>query len=393
MARVTRHQAAALDILDWLYFNQILVHCIYSESEWHWFWSLLDDVKQAVAQTGATDQNAECLKHAIFCVMEIELHDSISRHAVDLQIPFPDGITQESFKHFEAHQRLSFLATLEVFSKTAGRLSQQIAIEIAERLISKYRDGPIELKYRLAERCLAFEYMAAPVEFFKWMLHLGALESKKYRRVASTVGFNELIALRIGLLCEFQALRTAWRVTYDSQSPSMPLLQNVDQLTRRERDEIFKNIRHFDDLSAQTNRKFGYFVPNRMLEASYMQTFLQTYGQNCFRTRLVSGTQGKWLGMLGATLMRIRRRVLQPDETIYSEEGSGDSNSKKIAAFLLARGFTVQPRTLYEHYRDLIDDIEPKVAAYCKMQNKINAVPCALSRDCFYESSLSFIVR
>jgi hypothetical protein len=81
MGRITPQQIATLDILDWLYFNQILVFSVYSQNDQRWLKRIVDLVGDSVTKVGATGLKAEYLKHYVLCLLEIFLADDMGEHA------------------------------------------------------------------------------------------------------------------------------------------------------------------------------------------------------------------------------------------------------------------------------------------------------------------------
>jgi hypothetical protein len=389
MGRTIPNQATALDILDWLYFNQALVFCTYKEPEWVWLYQLVDEVKSAVAHSGATGIEAECLKHTVLCLMEIGLHDPLESLPTPEPIPLPAGLTPESHAEFETFRRNYFMGLVIAVGEMARSFPLRVAIDIAESLLGKFSAAPVTIKYRLVERCLAFEYMLAPLEFFSWLLEQGVICSQKFQSEKATVSSDSLAIVRIGLLCEFETLRHSMIALTKHQGQFEGLLKLSDKLSSHAVQQLLENMHHYQRLAYAESRTMIAFNPDRIREPTYVRHFLDTYRKNCFRTRLISGTQAKWLGMLGATMVSIYKTLVGPDKPIYIENSSSDSVTKQIEAFLQKRGCTILPRTLYENYRQFVEETRPRVEVYNAVQVQTGATPPVDTQDIFYNSSIA----
>jgi hypothetical protein len=115
---------------------------------------------------------------------------------------------------------------------------------------------------------------------------------------------------------------------------------------------------------------------------------LLNYGRIFFRTRLVPGTQAKWLATLGATMVSIDKEFVTPDKPIYIENSNEDSITERIGAVLLKWGCTISPRTLYERHREFMEEICVRLEAYYALQVRTGAAVPGDWQDLFYNRAI-----
>ena len=388
MARTVPHQVAALDILDWIYFNQGLVFCVYTEQEQDCLYRLVEAVKAAVARTGATGLEAECLKHTVLCLMEIGLHDPIESLPTPKPIPLPAGLTREVHAEIAAYRRDYFMAMVIAVGRTARPLALDAAIGITNDLLGEFRAAPATVRYRLVERCLAFEHMAAPLAFFCWLMETGMIRSSKCLPEKARSSADQDTIVRIGLLCEFESIRHSMIALSRQQKAVEGLLPLADDLSARVSQQLLDNVDHYRRLAYAKNHRLILFDPSRIHDAAYVRQFLLDYRQICFRSRLVEGTQAKWMGMLGASIISLGKILVSPEKPIYVENNNAGSATEQVAALLLERGCTITPRTLYESYREFVEKICPRLRKYHAAQIRTGAAPPADCQDLFYNATI-----
>ncbi|WP_233886334.1 hypothetical protein [Paraburkholderia flagellata] len=386
MARTVPHQDAALTILDWLYFNQALVFSVYEDAEHSWLYGLVEAVRAAVARTGAAGFDAECLKHTVLCLLEINLHDPMEKLPTREPVPLPPGITPKTRAEADAYTRDYFSAMVLAFGRAARQAPVDSAIDIANELLGEFREAPVTVRYRLVERCLALEYMFAPLEFLSWLLELGMIRSDKYRQADTRVHSDRNAIARVGLLCEFETIRNSMIALRQRQKDVEGLLQRRDQLSPLAVQQLLDNMRHYQGLAYDEKHSLIAFDPSRIDDPAYAKQLLLTYGRTCFRTRLVKGTQARWLGTLGGSMVSLSKSFVLPDKPIYVDNDNSGSNTDRIEKAIAKRGCTILARTLNERHREFVGEIRPRLEAYRAAQLQANATPPADWQDLFYNA-------
>ena len=76
MGRISPAHVAGLDLVDKLFFNQILVSCVFTE-ELVWMKELDRDVERALTSAGVAASRRQVVKHVVLCLLEAGLADSL----------------------------------------------------------------------------------------------------------------------------------------------------------------------------------------------------------------------------------------------------------------------------------------------------------------------------
>ena len=63
MPRIAPSQSIAFDILDWIFFNQLLISHILQDEEKAWLRDLVDELREAVSQTGFGCHVTRVMRH------------------------------------------------------------------------------------------------------------------------------------------------------------------------------------------------------------------------------------------------------------------------------------------------------------------------------------------
>lgn len=109
MARLTPSHVAGLDLIDKLFFNQILVFCRFSE-ELRWLSELDTDLESELTERGLAGLHRQLVKHCVTCLLEADLSESM----LLLKEAYPDTLPDlppykdlGTYRNLEEHQRTS----------------------------------------------------------------------------------------------------------------------------------------------------------------------------------------------------------------------------------------------------------------------------------------------
>lgn len=399
MARVGQHQSTALDVLDWLSFDQALVRCAYGVADRGWMLRLLERLKSAVASTGATGKAAECIKHTVLCLMEVALQDSMKDVLVTYSetlpggfdptlLQLPEGIDPVVYDRVHSFQRDFFMGAVLGIGQKARTVDLNVATTIAYELIPEFRTAPASVRFRLTERMLAFEFEESPLQFFSWLLEQDVLRSTKWHSHEATRQSDEDVITRIGLLCEFETIRN-WIISCSS-SPDAEhvMLAQAPHGSNNAKKQLLEYQYFWNLLDLTKKRSMTAFFPDRLRNKEYARQFVRNVGRSFPRMRLVPGTQGRWLSMIGALMVSIRKAYVAPEAAIYDECNNDDSNTAAIAKYLANWGFEIEPRTLYLGHKHYVREIAPRIKLYHEYQIRTGFVPSPHSEDLGYAATI-----
>jgi len=150
MARTSPDKAAAIDLLDRLYFNQLQVHIVMRNREPYAFMALRRltlKVQASVQQKGLQGARAANVKHWVYCILEIFLSDQIEMFKAHYEaLPASeknDGLDLETITRFLEHSRNFFAAMgIAVCHKTGTQGDGHIASDIAFSILDELRTEP-----------------------------------------------------------------------------------------------------------------------------------------------------------------------------------------------------------------------------------------------------------
>lgn len=399
MGRKTPQQMAVLDILDWLYFNQVLVFSIYSQNDREWLKRIVDRVSYSVSETRATGLEAEYLKHCVLCLLEIILADDMEKFkeklntlGLDITREYPEGIDADTVHRINNYRRDFFTSYVIAAGRMAHGESINLAAEIAIGLQEQFHDAPALVRYRLAERCMAYEFKEAPLDFFTWLAELQVIRCAKYQSKKLTTPLPELAITRIGLLCEFEMLRGHIGRTYGVANMAEIIIKgNTKKLPETITKQLLNNKHQFEKLTYTESLRKSWltFVINRRFDSTYVTYFYTQVSHYFQRIRLCQGTQAIWLGTLGGFIVEMEKSYTYPDKPIYVEINNKGTITDDISTFLRERGFSIKSRGLYEHHNRFAKEIKNKVLFYYTMLDIANVALPPENDDMFYYNVVS----
>jgi|GEM_PF-2222071 len=386
MSRPTPQQEAAFDVLDWLYFNQILVFPLYSKNDLMWLARITDNVTDAVRKTGATGLTAECLKHGVYCLLEIYLADDLENfceNAVRIN-QCPAQIDSDALPEQSELQR-DFANYVINRCKLDRGESMDRAIDIVADLLEGIRKAPTSVRWRLVERCLAYEYRSAPLDFLAWLAKLGVIRSKKYpsEKIAATP-CDELVA-RIGLMCEFETIRKHIGRKYKVDNEAAEIYDVYKDKLSQSAKILFRNdSRRVEDLVDIESSRTLCFCIDRRRDVKYVAHFLSEFHLLYHRIRLLQCTQAGWLGALGAFMVEMEKSFNCTKKPIYNAIDNKGTITDDVSNRLHEQGFSINSQVLYKRHRKFAEKTYRMVRAYYEVIDKVGATLPAAYDDMFF---------
>ena len=109
-----------------------------------------------------------------------------------------------------------------------------------------------------------------------------------------------------------------------------------------------------------------------------------------FHKRMFDGTQGSWLGTLGAFDIEVSRWV-EPELAIYYEGNNSLTISEKIRSKFMGFGFSVSARNLYLRHKTVRKNSYSKIRYYyVLLLNQPCIFPWYLNDNSCYDMALGF---
>lgn len=362
MARTSPDKAAAIDLLDRLYFNQLQVHIVMRNREPYAFMALRRltlKVQASVQQKGLQGARAANVKHWVYCILEIFLSDHIDMFKAHYEaLPASeknDGLDLETITRFLEHSRNFFAAMgIAVCHKTGTQGDGHIASDIAFSILDELRTEPACIRYRLSERALAMEFADAPLELYSWLSKLEIVPSAKFsgRREVFT---HQEVVLRAASIASFESMRTyvASQVNAeDDLGVTSHLLGTLGKYVRRDLKEHVLDAAQAVQRRRMSPSKSHTFqaIPSDLNDPELVKIFFARCKALAPYMRACLSKQSTALTDIAAAMVAIRKRTASPLKALYVEEGHSDSIAHDVVSIMLEGGFKLNARTVHRHY-------------------------------------------
>jgi hypothetical protein len=362
MALTTASKAAGIDLLDRLYRNQILVHLLYEPAEREWLERIEKMVQAGIEEQGVGGWQAARLKHLALSVLEIlvadEMHAVVARSPFEVP-PLPSDLPLDSVLKVAAFNRKFLAALCVVASDSSGVVNSALAVRVAENLVAGVRHAPVSVRYRLAERVLAFEYPDAPIEALGWLAATGVVPPKKYDGRKVIKPFNEAVAIRVASICELEVLRMSAlrfaRMGTKTLSLAHGLRTALADRLPTEASARFLELAQAEERRMESPLLGGTCLPvphpDKWTDKKVIAAFLRECHKLAPYLRSSLEKQSTALTDIAAAMIAVRRK--SQDKAVFSETKGTGSIAHDMSAELARRGFTVDPRTLHRHFARL----------------------------------------
>ena len=388
MGQISASHTAGLDLIDKLFFNQILVHCLFTE-ELLWLKNLDSDLDRELTHKGVTGVQRQVVRHGVLCMMEAGLSESLLllREVYPDQLPaLPDHIPSELNEQTERFHVEYFQAMLLAILNKIHLCDQLVVIDITNVLLGKYEKAPATVRYRLVERMFSYEFSDAPIDCFTWLAQMSVLDSSKHpgRALEALYSTEPPSAIpppflqRLALLCELDMQRDhARRIIekgYDRTRLKMADRPETGNLPPKTKSLIHAQIDKDMVVNRDRSLKHSFPIVNltELENPASIQYFFSQLNTYAIRFRAFQGSLASWIGMLCGGYVEILDRDHDRKVPIFSvvenKKKTGPTVTQQISELMSARGFEVTDRTIYERHRDFKETILKTVTTYHDMK-------------------------
>ncbi len=376
-----------------------------------WYPRILGRINGILQTAGMDGKQAEISRHYLLGILEIYLSvDSNYFSNMDEHHKVSDsgGTPYNRVKHeqFAEHARNFSIAMLCNIARENG-VDREFLLEATEELMNDkvlaLSTMPYPIRYRLTECCYALEYPDAPLGFYRELVSRKIISGGKCswgegsRKNEPPVKESDpelsLLFIRAGLLFEFKMLQRSLAVMISLKENSTIALPALDsRMPRPERKNIadyYKRIVDFWMLEGNPN-SFAMFKCKDHVSATNGEKLLKNMSRFYFHKRMFGGTQGSWLGTLGAFDIEVRRWE-EPGVAIYYEMNNKNTISDKVKSKLEDYNFIVSARSLYLRHKVIKKDSYSKIRYYRDLlMNQSCMIPWYLNDNSYYEMALKF---
>lgn len=404
MPATTSVQKAAFDAIDSLHFSQVMMSLICADPvAEEWYGRIFGRINSILQREGITGKQAQIAKHYLLGALEIYLSIDSNYFAgtaehnkgVDGGAPY----NRELLEQFVEHNRNYSIALLCNIADFNG-VDREFFFQATEELFNDKMLSamPRFIRYRLTECCYALEYPDAPLFFYRELVSLGIVLCGKYSRhrdqfVKKSDSELSLLFIRAGLLFEFKMLQRAVQVITSLNKNGTLVLPTADlRMSFTERKNIADYYKRLVDVWLLEDKPGSFVVFKCKSDVSDLDVkiLLKNMNKFYFHKRMFDGTQGSWLGTLGAFDIEVSR-WLEPELAIYYEGNNSLTISEKIRSKFMGFGFSVSARNLYLRHKAVRKNSYPKIRYYyTHLLNQPCIFPWYLNDNSCYDMALEF---
>lgn len=406
MPATTPIQKAAFDVIDTLHFTQVVMSEVCKDPIAEWYPRIILKINNMLREVGMTGKQAAIAKHYLLGALEIylsvdgKLSSAMAEYAEqpDLNTLFEEGTIYDKPTQTASNFSLTMLYAAAENNGVQGEFIDRAVEELVNDQDLELSATPYLIRYRLVECCYALEYAGAPLGFYRELVSLGIISCGKYSLNIDTYAKNaesggELLFLRACLLFEFKILQRAVAVILSLKNSNTIALPSPDpRMSPLDQKNISDYYKRLVDVwfMGEGRQSFVSFQCKGDLSIKDVEVFLGNINKYYLHKRMFSGTQGSWLGTLGAFDIACEHDD-EPAMAIYSEGGNSRSISERVRLKYLEYGFSVSARSLYLRYKSVKKERYTQVKYYCfLLLNQKFITPWHLDKNNYYEMALSF---
>ena len=406
MPATTPIQKAAFDVIDTLHFTQVVMSEACKDSIAEWYPRIILKINKMLREAGMTGKQAAIAKHYLLGALEIylsvdgELSSTMAEYAEqsDTNTLFEEGANYDMSTQTASNFSLTMLYTAAENNGVQGEFIDRALEELVNDQDLELSATPYLIRYRLVECCYALEYAEAPLGFYRELVSLGIISCGKYSlnidTYAKKYGLGvSLLFLRACLLFEFKILQRAVAVILSLKNNNTIALPSPDPrmspLEQKNISDYYKRL--VDDwFTGEGRQSFVSFQCKGDISIKDLEVFFGNINKYYLHKRMFSGTQGSWLGTLGAFDIACQHDE-EPEMAIYYEEDNSRTISEEIRLKYLGYGFSVSARSLYLRYKSVKKERYSQMRYYCfLLLNQKFITPWHLDKNNYYDMALSF---
>ncbi|MFU1627940.1 hypothetical protein ACM2VE_25520 [Escherichia coli] len=369
-----------------------------------WYRRIFGRINSILQKAGITGKQAQIAKHYLLGALEIYLSidSSYFSDTVEHINKGVDGGTpynRELHGQIVEHNRNCSIAILCNIADYNG-VDRDFFLQATEELVNDkvLSTMPYFIRYRLTECCYALEYPDAPLCFYRELVNFDIISCGKYsshcdKFVKESDSELSLLFIRAGLLFEFKMLQRALPVITSLNNNRTLILPDSDlRISCSERKSIADYYKRLVDIFLLEDNPGIFVIFQCKGDVSGLNAImlLKNMSKFYFHKRMFDGTQGRWLGTLGAFYIEVIRRVV-PGAAIYCESDNSLAISEKISSRFKNAGFSVSARNLYLRHKAIRKDNYSKIRYYYTLiLNQPRILPWYFNDNSYYDMALGF---
>ncbi|MFV5262708.1 hypothetical protein ACMUMS_03930 [Acinetobacter courvalinii] len=354
MPKLNNIQNTALELVDFLYFYDIVALQTFTEEKNDFYLKLEKLIEEVIQEKQLTGQKAEIYKHYLLCGMEIVSSFDKNR---EWQIPEQSlnerqqgEIQDQMYKQSVIMPLWALKERLKKSSRFEGDFVEEVYALIE---LSKIEKMSHSVCHKLVAQMLWFSTEhGITCHVYRKIVTLGILNSAKDTAKGSYDGVqHEYVFLRALLLIEYELFRKELyyrHVAGDLAVKNSRFISSEINLKKKAYYHKYLEL-IFSDHKDVTVIHADMDLADKGQVIDYISSIAKGLFHNC----IFSNSNANWIGLLGALLL-IYEQEIDLDRTIYSEINNENSCSDIAQKILFEQfDFSVTAKSLYLNYGEL----------------------------------------
>ncbi|MGE6323327.1 hypothetical protein ACQKEF_24230 [Pseudomonas oryzihabitans] len=409
MARINKAQKAALDFLDLVFFNELLVYRGMDAEERQQLETVIWRVTQ-MSESRHSGRESEIIKHLAYYFLEVSLATTTEelRQASPVEVPSLD-LSKETIKAVNQYTNDLQMAFMLAMTETSTGVLASYALEIADVLKDEFAGYSALVRRDLLKRCFVREFKDVSIVLYCWLAVTGVLPVTKNSPDRIYRKFDENFTIRLALLADYEMIVHGLKMMI-SKDNSICVFLGKQQFELKETtvDRLLDIQKHFNEAITKSSLRGIPLINMRDLASpAQIQDFFERWGTRKVRLRMHTGTLASWLGTLGAGMVELqlwREYEHAAREKYPNGIESVDINELKVPAIFNAcdnqhtisefvkerlseKGLRINPDTLYRNHSMMRKTILRLLEMYCKLTRDAGIVMSPMYDDVFYGST------
>lgn len=345
MPKRTNAQTAALNIMDYLFINDVESLASFNDAKNTFNVDLLSIIDHINSVRRNEGKIAELYKHYVLCGIEMKLN---------LPFEIEDPTDQEQF------DKANFIFSQIIKNFAQYDFSEDEFLDDMENLFNHFEKLRLDKGtiYKVVRQCLYFDYDNVSIVAYKRFIELGILTTQQYEFGKSTIDedFLKNSFIRSMLFIEFDILKRQFDTEkeFKDRKIEIDLNSSLEEIER-----IFLAIRSVKKMQLKENFNFTSIldidINNKKDVEQYILNLSEVLGHGALFFKKIPDC----IGFIGCWhLIHTKERNL--DSPTYYELYDGKSPHKKpcdnkALEEILKYGFELQKRTLHSRYIKFYD--------------------------------------
>lgn len=349
MPSLNEVQHTALEVVDYLYFYDIVAAETFNEEKKAVYSRLLNAIEHILLRRNFSSRQYEMYKHYLLCGVEV-----VTTQYTNIKIGKVDESLTEPQKH-EAYrkinqQRLGIVFQALVQEVHANGLDTEYFNQDIVTLIdlSLINEASHSVSFRLVSQVLWTEFAGSIATYiYRKFVKLNILTKKLYTSEYDCNEIeNEHIFLRAMLFIEFEILRKKLHCKYDIKSLNQVVsTEKISNSLRKKRENYYrKNYQLFT--SSDFLRVYKYNLADKLQVEAYLLNVSPSFCHN----RIFTIKHGVWVSLLGA--WHLNYEWLTTKKAIYDQVDNKGTCSDTASIIMKNNyGLSIDAKSLYLNHK------------------------------------------